>query len=282
MGVVDAVTTEAAAVIGDYFTAKTRRDLDAWMDFFHPDHVSYFDATLGGGMADVPRAGLRGVMAPVVAAWAEGAKSYPLRVLGNTDSAIVVFLDTPEMFGAELRIMASITFEDGKIVRQVDYWDGRRSAALNLRDQAAPYPDGLGLETARANADPVIDKVARKLGSSLAVGDAAGAEALFSVDAVFEDMTTRTLLHGRSAIGRYLRRALPELPYGLGAAVVHVLGSARGGGYEWVTDGRSVPNGITALELDQAHEITRLTALWDGSRLDDSAMRSLAVLSLEE
>lgn len=273
---------EAAALFSGYFSTKTRRELDAFMEFFHPGRSSYFDATLGiGGLLD-SREQLRGMMAQAMAMWAEGGKSYPLRILGDTDSAIVFFVDTPELFGAELRIMGSVTFKDGKVVRQVDYWDGRRSPATSLRDAAASYPSELGMETAQATADPVVDEVARALNSALTTGDAALAEKLFSADAVFEDLTTRTLLHGRLALCRYLQRALPELPYGPGAAVRHVVGSAQGGGYEWITDGRPVPNGITALELDEAHRITRLTAVWDGSLLDDSAMRSLAILSLEE
>jgi hypothetical protein len=40
-------------------------------------------------------------------------------------------VDTPELFGGELRILAAIDFRDGKIVRWVDYWD------------AGPYDDEL-------------------------------------------------------------------------------------------------------------------------------------------
>ena len=32
-------------------------------------------------------------------------------------------VDTPELFGGELRILAAVDFRDGKIVRWVDYWD---------------------------------------------------------------------------------------------------------------------------------------------------------------
>src|SRR3984957_2754694 len=43
----------------------------------------------------------------------------------DTHSALVAFTDTPELFGAEIRILAAIDFKDGKVVRWIDYWDGR-------------------------------------------------------------------------------------------------------------------------------------------------------------
>jgi hypothetical protein len=91
-----------------------------------------------------------------------------------------------------------------------------------------------------------------------------------------------TRVEGRLAIGRYLRRALGELPYGPARPLRHVLGSARGGGYEWQTNSEPVRNGITALELDGDSTITRLTAVWDASRMSDAAMRCLTTLSIED
>jgi hypothetical protein len=43
-----------------------------------------------------------------------------------------------------------------------------------------------------------------------------------------------------------------------------------------------VRNGITALELDGAGAITRLTTVWDASQMSDSAVQALAVLSVEK
>jgi len=275
-------SAKATTFFRDYFTAKTQRDLDAFANTFHPRQSAYFDATLGMGAVFTSRAGVKEMFAPLMAAWGPGAKCYPLRILGNTDSAIVAFVDTPEMFGAELRIISAIDFKDGKITRQVDYWDGRRNPVTNFRGPLDQYPHSLGSETVRPNASPTIDKIARRLNAALAAGDATNAATLFSADAVFEDITTRTTLQGKLAIGRYLQRALPELPYGPGTTVRHTLGSAQGGGYEWLTDAKPVPNGITALELDHQGKITRFTAVWDGSRLTDSAAKSLAARSIED
>jgi hypothetical protein len=263
-----------------YFTAKSCHDAEGWLQYFHPSRLVYHDATLGLGSDS--RSAVEALFGAMVSGWPANARSYPLRILGDTTSAVVVFVDTPELFGAELRIIAAVDFRDGKVTRQTDYWDGRRSSAIDLRGPDDQYPHGLGLETVWEIAAPEMDRTARQLNAALVTDDGQAAAALFSADAVFEDMSTRTRVEGRLAIGRYLRRALGELPYGPGATLRHVLGSAQGGGYEWQTNSEPVRNGITALELDGDSAITRLTALWDASRMSDAAMRWLTTLSIED
>jgi ketosteroid isomerase-like protein len=270
----------AAEFFHGYFTDKSRHDVDAWLGHFHPTDACYYDATLGWGAGS--RSAMDEMLHQVVSNWPENAKSYPLRILGDTTSAVVVFYDSPELFGAELRIVAAFDFQDGKVTRQIDYWDGRRNSAIELRGPDNQYPHGLGLEGVEETVAREMGETAGQLNDALAAGDARAAAALFSTDAVFEDMTTRTRVEGRLAIGRYLGRALPELPYGHGTTLRHVLGGARGGGYEWQAVGGPVRDGITALELDDGGAITLLTAVWDASRMDDSAMRSLARLSIED
>jgi hypothetical protein len=58
--------------------------------------------------------------------------------------------------------------------------------------------------------------------------------------------------------------ALQRLPYGPGATVRHVVGSAAGGGYEWQQTAGPVRRGGTALELDQDGCVAHFTAVWDG------------------
>src|SRR5439155_3425564 len=57
--------------------------------------------------------------------WPPSGLSYPTLVLGDEHSALVAFTDTPELFGGEIRILAAIDIMDGKIIRWIDYWDGR-------------------------------------------------------------------------------------------------------------------------------------------------------------
>ncbi|TDD57284.1 hypothetical protein E1286_00780 [Nonomuraea terrae] len=123
--------------------------------------------------------------------------------------------------------------------------------------------------------------VSRNLNAAFAAGNAEAAARLFSAGAVFEDLTLRTTIQGRAAIGRYLGRALRELPYGTGASVRHVVGGEQGGGYEWKADGHTVPRGVVALELGKAGEITRLTTTWDGGLMDEGVLSSPAALSFD-
>ena len=218
---------------------------------------------------------------PLVQSWPKNDTFYPLQILGDAASAVVHFVDTPGLFGAELRILSAVDFRNGKVTRQVDYWDGRRNPIINGRPPVTEYPHGLGLNgTGVDNADAVMDQAARQLNIVLAAGDLGTAMALFTNDAVFDDMTLRMRQEGRLAIDRYLQRAVSHLPYGTGTTLRHVLGIAQGGGYEWQTNGRVVLNGIAALELDDRGAITRMTVVWDASRMDDSAMDALNGLSI--
>ena len=140
------------------------------------------------------------------------ALSYPLAIYGDRQSALVSFADTPELFGRELRILGAISFDkDGKIIRWMDYWDGRSS---NVRNTLKPtYPTGfddiIGSSSAR------IAQIATALQGALARGDAAAASALFTPDAVYEDMALHTQILGRLAIVRYLNRAEEGFATGL-------------------------------------------------------------------
>lgn len=88
-------------------------------------------------------------------------------------------------------------------------------------------------------------------------------------------MALRAQLRGQAAIARYLRRALPGLPYAR-ASVRHVASAGQGGGYEWRADGQPVAVGVAALQLSHDGTITKFTIVWDGSLLDEQAITALA------
>lgn len=229
----------------------------------------YYDATLGEAL--VNRSEVDTGLTEAVQSWTVTATSYPLRILGDTTSAVVYFVDTPGLFGAgEIRSISAADFRDGKVIRQVDYWDRRANSddATAVADNQYPYD--LGLSTVEEHALPVVNTISRQLNDTLATGNVTDATSLFSYDAIFEDLTWRTRQEGNLAISSYLERALPFLPYGFGTIVSHVLGSIQGGGYEWQTDGKHVRNGITALELDSSGLIVQLIVAWDGSRMNDT------------
>lgn len=58
--------------------------------------------------------------------------------LAGSESALVHMVDTPEMFGGELRILAAVDFADGKILRWIDYWDSSAYDADLYRQLHAP------------------------------------------------------------------------------------------------------------------------------------------------
>jgi hypothetical protein len=205
-------TAAAAAFFRSFFTAKTSRDVEATHAHFHPGKTAYFDATLGWALP--ANADVRKMWEQYMPQWPAGAKSYPTQILGDITSAVVFVTDTPELFGGGIRTISIADLEDGKIVRLVDYWDGRgfgTELAGSLRVPADSYPHDLGASTVTSRPGPVAT-AARELSAALGAGDTDRAAELFSYDAVFEDMALRAQLRGQAAIMRYLRRALPGLP----------------------------------------------------------------------
>ena len=272
----------AADFFQGYFTAKSFHNATRWQQFFDPTQAVYYDAVLGDALTSFSE--IVSEFTEITQEWPKNATSFPLQILGDMSSAVVRYVDTPGLFGAEIRTISAFDFRSDKVTRQVDYWDGRRNPVIAERVPYDQYPSDLGLSSLNGldeGAAPEMNRTAQRLNAALSTGDAEAAAAQFSYDAIFEDLTLRTREDGQLAIGRYLQRALAQLPYGPGASVRHVLGSAKGGGYEWKTDGQTVPNGITALELDGCGLITRLTTVWDGSRMSDSAIQAQAALSIE-
>jgi len=277
-------TKKSAAFFDSFFRAKSRHDVDASMNHFSKSSLTYMDATLG--WAFYTPAALRDVWAQYMPKWPARGLSYPIRILGDERSALVAFADTPDLFGAEIRSLAAIDIKDGRIVRWVDYWDGRHfgaELAAKLRTPPDKFPadfDGL----APGNASPKIRAAAKRLHAAFAGNDAKAAAALFSNDAVYEDMTLRTQIFGSLAIERYLGRALDKLPAGRGSSMLHVVGGDMGGGFEWQTAPAyrtNVRHGITAIALDPEGKVSRLTTVWDGAMLSRDEVNALVVLSLE-
>ncbi|CAH0054538.1 unnamed protein product [Clonostachys solani] len=217
-----------------------------------------------------------------MASWDADAKSYPLRIIGDEHSAVMFFEDTPTMFGSELRGISALDMENGKVIRQVDYWDGRRAPLASTRLPLDHYPSDFKESIVQRAPDPVIRDIVNRLHAALSKGNSSGAAQLFDVDAVWEDRTTRTILDGRLAIERYLARASSSLPYGAGATIRHMVGSAQGGGYEWIGGPRAAArHGMTALKLNEDRLITLISPLWDASYASDDTMTVLVGLTLE-
>lgn len=267
-----------AEILRGFFTAKSEHNTAELLSYWSKTNVYYVDAGLGAVLPN--RDALNGFYVSTFANVPPTALSYPLRIVGDSSSAVVEFVNTPQLFGAEVRIFGSVTFDSrGKIIRWADYWDGRSTLFPNA--VGASYPTDF--KDGEQDAAHQLLRVAKALQTAFAAGDAAAAAALMSFDVVHEDMAAHTFLRGQGQVQRYYTRALGHLPYGPGAAVAHVEGSRLGGGYEWTAGPAASPmrRGHTCIELDKAGKITRLTAIYDSSLLSYSAYQSLVGLAAE-
>jgi len=257
------------------FEAKTAADVDRTMAYFAPDMAGYIDATLGWDFDSYTA--LEAVFERYMPAWAPPARSYASKILAGDESALVHMVDTPELFGGELRILAAVDFADGKIVRWVDYWD---SSAYDtelydrFRTPAESFPRDLKDTQVATRAAGELVKAATTLQQAFATADMSAARAAMHTDVVLVDMALRTQVIGRIETTRYLEHVLPRAPYGHDSALRHIVGGPRGGGFEWTAraDADHLA-GITALELDSAGLITTITSVYDSRQLDPTSPR---------
>ena len=200
-------------------------------------------------------------------------------------SAVVAFTDTPELFGGEIRILAAVDFKDGKVVRWIDYWDGRSfgaEMAAKMRTPPGKFPTNFDYDVVSEGASAKIKDVAQKLAAAFSASDATAADALFTNDAVYLDRALRVRILGKQAIGKYLARMLATVPYGKGSKLMHIVGSDQGGGFEWTNDANAVKRGIVAIDLNGAGQIERLDTTWDNAVMSDADLQALVLLSIEK
>lgn len=272
---------ETVAFLDSFFAAKNSHVVADTMAHFSPDVVTYTETILGWPLDGYET--IEQTFTQHMPNWPATALSYPTRILGGTGSALIAFTDMPELFGGELRLLGAIDFKDGKIVRWVDYWDSMifdDDLYAQLKTPAEHFPTSFHEDEVPVTAAPEMVEVSTRLQALLAAGDAAGAAALFSYDVVVEDMALRMQLQGQSMAERYLAASLQAAPYGVGSSLRHVVGGSTGGGFEWIApDTSGVAGGISALELDVAGLISRVTTVYDG-RLLASDDRDLLVSNI--
>ena len=274
-------TPELVELLTSYFADKSAHDVDKTMSHFSQTKLTYIDAQIGSSFYTWQD--FKTFFTQLMPTWPAEAKSYPVRILGDSTSALVFSTNMPQLFGSESRLASPVNFENGKVVRWVDYWDGRHFGIANtekLRLPANQFPQDFKESTVGETATPTMRNAANALVNTFAAGDWATAGQLFSRDAVFEDLTLHMQMIGQLAITAYLKRSLSHLPYGPRTSVRHIVGSTFGGGYEWISHG-TPSHGVTGLELNSQGLISRLTAIWDGSLLDDSAFNHLLSLTIE-
>jgi ketosteroid isomerase-like protein len=267
-----------AGVLDTFFETKSACDLEGTMSYFAPDMASYIDATLGWDFDSYEA--LKGVFAQYMPNWAPPARSYATKILSGETSALVHMVDTPELFGGELRILAAIDFSDGKIVRWVDYWDSSAfddDLYAQFRTPADSFPKDFKDGQVPSRAAPELVDAAAALQEAFGAADAPGAYDLLHTDVVLVDMALRVHVIGRIETVAYLHRVLDQAPYGRSSELRHVVGGAGGGGFEWTSADALV--GITALERDADGRITRITSVYDSRQLEPARRAVLIAAS---
>jgi hypothetical protein len=270
------------ALINEYMAAKSSHNPDRTMAFFDKKNTTYVDGTLGWEFPNWDA--LNALFDKYMPQWPAGARSYQTEVLGNAQGAVVLFTNTPQEFGHEIRGIAVVDIRHGKFVRWVDYWDGRHfgvAATESLRTPASQFPSDFGESKAGNSAGPVMNRIAGELSADFAQDHSEQAAGLFAPDAVLTDLTLHTTVVGRQSITSYLARALPTLPYGRGARVRHIVGGPAGGGYEWTNTHGPVPRGVTAIKLNSKGQIVQLTSIWDGSLVTPACLTQEMSLTIE-
>ena len=267
-----------ADVLDTFFETKSACDLEGTMSHFAPDMASYIDATLGWDF-DSHKA-LKAVFTQYMPNWAPPARSYATKILSGETSALVHMVDTPELFGGELRILAAIDFADDKIVRWVDYWDSSAfddDLYAQFRTPADDFPTDFKDGEVPSRAAPELVDAATALQQAFASADTPAAYDLLHTDVVLVDMALRAQLIGRIETVAYLHRVLDQVPYGRSSELRHVVGGASGGGFEWTAADALV--GITALERDHDGLITRITSVYDSRQLQPARKAALIAAS---
>jgi hypothetical protein len=263
-------------LLDQFFATKTACDVDATMSYFTPDMAAYIDATLGW---EFDYAALKSVFEKYMPGWAPPARSYASKVLAGPDSALVYMVDTPELFGGEIRFLTAVDFAGGKIVRWVDYWDSSAfdtSLYNQIRTPAEEFPTDLKDAQVPTRAAPGLVNAATALQRALTSADASAAGELMHTDVVLVDMALRTQVIGRIETVRYLERVLEQVPYGHSSHLRHVVGGRDGGGFEWTAGSQANRlAGITALELDGDGLITAITSVYDSRQIDPAAKGAL-------
>lgn len=268
-----------APLLERFFATKTSCDVEGTMSYFSPDLASYIDATLGWDLAGYEV--LQGVFAQYMPNWGPPARSYATRILSNEDSALVRMVDTPELFGGELRILAAIDLADGKIVRWVDYWDSCAYSSelyAQFRTPADSFPTDLKDGAVPTRADPGLVDTCTALQRALARADPTAVHDLLHTDVVLADMALRAQVVGRTEVVAYLGRVLEQVPYGRSSTLRHVVGGERGGGFEWTAGDGLV--GITEVERDADGLVTGVTSVYDSRQVGPDRKAALVAAAV--
>ncbi|WP_347125465.1 hypothetical protein [Microbacterium sp. SY138] len=130
------------------------------MALFDAERARFRDAVLGFGM-DNP--GMSDTERNFASGFGPNSRADLLRVLGDEHSAVVFSYDTHDMFGAEIWAASAIDVSQGRVHRNVDYWDGRLHPVSAMRAPESHFDTQLAEDAVVDASDPTITRVARGL-----------------------------------------------------------------------------------------------------------------------
>lgn len=205
-------------------------------------------------------------------------------------------------------IQSVVDLSDGFISRNVDYWDSRELGQADITGGGttsgvavpfgAVHPGGIPLSApppappgnvalasgvdGRASASPAMVNFVKELTDALRQGSVGDVLSFFTEDALYVNPVIhqgpafygnfgQTIqIRGLRLLRPFFEAVLNLLPDGRGSTLVHVVGGAAGGGFEWKTGGpyaatgldRSGLAGSTALDLSGS-KIRRMSVKFD-------------------
>lgn len=300
-----------------FFEAYDSLNLDAFVDYFS-DNASQQDATFGdlsvfsGVSSDQcsihPKSELRRVFTFLFERFRinGGGVSKFIHATGNLKFGGAV--DVKAMPNTFLRggfdLISYLDIRDGKVIRRNDHWD---AAQATPEDIAFIHPGGVPRQSCLAgllpgdtgNAAPEMWHFTRALHAALSSGQVERVMRFFDEDALlvhpllyrgsggYGPFNRGIQIRGRKAIARFFRAVLPLLPDGKDSSLIHLVGGATGGGYEWKSGGiysqqgiaRNGIAGATAIDLYN-DRIQRMSVKFDTLQMSpeqrDAARRTLA------
>jgi hypothetical protein len=246
-----------------YLGAKSRHDVPELVACFAPD-CGYEDAVLSRCST---RAQLRLGLQQVLAQLPEGAGSSLVWAAGADSGGAVRFDNDAALFGAAMPVLAVVELEDGLVVRQRDYWDGRvlgRGRLADLRRRFPPHAPARPVAAARSH--PRAGQLAA-LAEALWPLAVEALHPMLAPEVVLRDLTTGLQLAGRDPVLARLRATWGTVPYGAGASASAVVGGDGGGAVEWRARADiTVGGGAVGVRI-VAGAITELVWCWDASRV---------------
>jgi ketosteroid isomerase-like protein len=257
---------EVEAFVRGFYDAKDRLDARTFASHFSDPHdyldpVSGYCAVLESSQAVADRYGT-GMFKRIAV---PGRLCRFLHATGDMRYGVVAeCANLPGgVFADGCDLMAVMELKDGRISRNVDYWDSRQlgAGAAAVHPNGAPRQSGVcepgvipgdGPHASREMLD-----FARRLHDALAGGRAERVTKFFADDALlihpslrrgpagYELFNRGTQLRGKAAIGRFLTNAQSLLPDAANSTIVNVVGGRTGGGIEWKAGGIYARQGLT-------------------------------------